>query len=51
MVKSEVIKIKYTNDNKLIESELRKMGLEPLRWAVVAVDKNDMLISVSFEEN
>ena len=50
MIKSEIIKIKYTNDNQVIESELRKIGLEPLRWAVVAVDKNHLLISASFEE-
>lgn len=49
MVKSEIIKIKYTQDNLLIESELRKMGIEPLRWAIVAVCDNELLLSVSFE--
>lgn len=50
MVKSEVIKIKYTNDNNVIENELRSMGIEPLRWAVVSVEKDELLISVSFSE-
>ena len=49
MVRSEIVEIKYTNDNIEIESELRKMGIEPLRWSVVAVKDGKILISVSFK--
>ena len=51
MVKSEIVKIKYTQDIEKIESELKKDGIEPLRWAIVAVEDEELLISVSFEEN
>ena len=51
MVKSELIKIPYTNDNEAIESSLRSMGVEPLRWAIVAVENNKLVLSVSFEKN
>lgn len=50
MVKSELIKIPYTNDNDMIEKRLRSMGIEPLRWAVVSVEKDELSISVSFSE-
>ena len=50
MVKSELIKIPYTKDNDVIENELHSMGIEPLRWAVVLVEREELLLSVSFEE-
>lgn len=49
MITSEIIKIKYVNDNALIERELEKLGIRPLRWAVVKVLESELLISVSFE--
>lgn len=51
MIKSEIVKIKYTNDNLEIESELKKMGIEPLRWAIVAIENDKLILSVSFKEN
>ena len=48
MIKSETIKIKYTNDNSVIEQELKNMGIEPLRWAVIEVDENTLTLSVSY---
>lgn len=50
MVKSELIKISYTTDNEVIENELRSVGIEPLRWAIVAVENNKLILSVSFNE-
>ena len=49
MITSEIVKIKFVKDNTLIEAELKKLGIEPLRWAVVAVEKDELLISVSYE--
>ncbi len=48
MIKSDLIKIPFTNDNIEIENTLRLKGIEPLRWAVVKVDKNEITISVSY---
>lgn len=49
MIASELIKIKYTNDNTIIENELKKLGIDALRWAIVEVDKEELTISVSYE--
>jgi hypothetical protein len=49
MITSKIIKIKYTNDNLVIEQELKKLGIEPLRWAVVNSNDNELTLSVSFE--
>ena len=48
MIKSDIIKLKFTNDNNQIENELKSMGIEPLRWAIVEVTKTHLLISVSY---
>ncbi len=48
MVVSDVIKIKYLKDNTLIEKELQSIGIIPLRWAVVEVQGDYMLVSVSY---
>jgi len=48
MITSEIIKIDFTNDNEVIEQELQKLGIDPLRWAVVEVNKNELTISVSY---
>lgn len=48
MVVSDVIKIKFLQDNLLIENELKSLGIDPLRWAVVDVQGDFMLVSVSY---
>lgn len=48
MITSDFIKIKYVNDDILIEHELQNLGIEPLRWSVAAVLEEELLISVSY---
>lgn len=36
-------------DNDFIEKKLKKMGIEPLRWAVVKVNENSLTISLACE--
>lgn len=36
-------------DNVYIENELIDSGIEPLRWAVVAVEGNVLTVSVSYQ--
>lgn len=36
-------------DNIFIENKLTKMGIEPLRWAVVKVSENILTISLACE--
>ena len=48
MITSELIEIEYTNDNDQIEKTLRALGIEPLRWAVVDIKNNKLVLSVSF---
>lgn len=33
-----------------IESELKKLGIIPLRWAIVNISKENYALSVSFEK-
>ncbi len=53
MVKSEIVKInKIENfDNIYIEKELSELGKEPLRWAVIGVKNDYLVISVSYISN
>lgn len=50
MIKSKIMKIAKTDvlDDEYIESELRGSGLDPVRWAITAIDDNDFLVSVSY---
>lgn len=50
MIKSENIKIKKIEgfDNIYIESELKRLGLEAVRWAVVSVEHDFLTVSVSY---
>ncbi len=50
MIKSAVVKINKINnfDNCYIESELRKLYRDIVRWAVIDVDDADISISVSY---
>lgn len=36
-------------DNEFIEEQLRAQKIDPIRWAIVKVDKNKLTISVAFE--
>jgi len=49
MIKSEVIKIKKAEnfDNLYIEQELKNLGLDVVRWAVIDIDKKYLTVSVS----
>lgn len=49
MIKSKNVKIKKTEnfDNLYIENELKKLGLDIVRWAVIDVDDEFLTISVS----
>lgn len=49
MITSKMLKLNFTNDSKKIENELKALGIEPLRWAVVSVNDEFLLISVSYE--
>jgi len=51
MIKSDIVKIKFTTNNAEIEKALVKLGIEPLRWAVVKTSEETITISVSYEEN
>lgn len=53
MIKSEIVKInKIENfDNIYIEKELSELGKEPLRWAVIGVKNDYLVISVSYISN
>lgn len=48
MITSDIVRIKKLDDNIQIENELKKIGIEPLRWAVVKVLDDEFLISVSY---
>lgn len=52
MIKSEIIKIKKINnfDNIYIEQELKTLGLDIVRWAVIALDDESLTVSVSYVE-
>ncbi len=49
MIKSDIIKIPFTTDNREIESFLHSKGIEPLRWAVVKVCSEFIEVSVSYQ--
>lgn len=36
-------------DNNFIEAELKKMGIEPLRWAIVGINGNILTVSLACE--
>lgn len=43
------IKAKLPVDNIFIEQKIREKGIEPLRWAIVAIDKDELTISLAHE--
>ena len=48
---SKIVKIEVDSDlsDDYIETELLKMGINPLRWAIVKVDNKSLTISVALE--
>lgn len=50
MITTDTIKIKKTEifDNNYIESELAKLGKNPVRWALIDVDDRFLTVSVSY---
>lgn len=50
MIKSKNIKIKKIEnfDNLYIEQELKLMGFDVVRWAVIAVDEGYLTVSISY---
>lgn len=48
---SKLVKIKasFPIDNLVIENELKKLGIEPLRWAIVEVNQDVLTISLACE--
>ena len=49
--KTVEIKAKFPISSEYIESELKKIGIIPLRWAIVKVDCNNFAISLAFESS
>lgn len=51
MIKSDILKIKKIEnfDNIYIEQELSNMFNSVIRWAIVAIQENNLIISVSYE--
>lgn len=43
------IKAKVPVNNNFIENELAKMGIIPLRWAIVNVESDNLTISLACE--
>ena len=47
---SKIIKIKTDKlppEVSFIEKEIEKQGIEPLRWAIVEVNNDELIVSVS----
>lgn len=49
VITSEIVKIKFTNDNEEIKRELKSIGISPLRWAIVDVSDKELTLSVAYE--
>lgn len=50
MIVSQTIKVKKIEsfDNLYVEQELQKLGLNFVRWAIIAVDDAFLTVSVSY---
>ncbi len=53
MISSKDVKIKSTNDftSEYIESELKKMGYDVLRWAVTDFDGENYILNIAYVED
>ncbi len=50
MIKSEIVQIKKTDnfDNLYIETELKRIYSDIIRWAVVDIDECEISVSISY---
>lgn len=50
MIVSEILKLNINNsfDNKDIENALNEKGITPLRWAVISIEEQELMVSVSY---
>jgi len=51
MIISDNIKINKVENlsTEYIENELKKVGIEPIRWAITKVEENTITITLSYE--
>ena len=51
MIKSDIVKIPRIEnfDNDYVEQELAKLFPSVIRWAIVDIQENDLIMSVSYE--
>lgn len=49
-ITSEIINIKNNGEptTEYIENELKKMGIDPLRWAIVKISKDFFTINIAY---
>ena len=45
-----IISDKLPPGTSFIEEQIRKHGIEPVRWAIVETDKNKLILNVSGNE-
>lgn len=52
MITTETVKLNLPlpTDDEAIEKELKELGIDPLRWAIVKVDGQELTLTVSFEK-
>lgn len=52
MITTETVKLNLPlpTDDETIEKELKKLGIDPLRWAIVKADGQELTLTVSFEK-
>lgn len=53
MILSDCVKIKNVENvsTEYVETELKKQGFVPLRWAITDVDKTMLTISLAYERD
>ena len=53
MILSDCVKIKNVENvsTEYVETELKKQGIVPLRWAITGVDKTTLTISLAYERD
>lgn len=53
MILSDCVKIKNVENvsTEYVETELKKQGIVPLRWAITAVDKTMLTICLAYESD
>ena len=49
---SEILEIENNNNpsTEYVECELKKRGIEPLRWAIVKISKDFFTINVAYDK-